>query len=86
MMTGHELREIRKAARLTQAELAGWLYYGRQAISDMERGADEIPWNVEAMARHLAESPARTLAKWRKWRGLAKEPAQKEAEGESPRL
>lgn len=55
-MTGAELAAIRKAAGLSQAELAGRVGIGRHAVSywECKREVERSAWAVERMAQVLA--------------------------------
>jgi transcriptional regulator with XRE-family HTH domain len=70
-MTGNELRDIRKAARLNQEAFGQLVGMGRVAVSDWERGVNAIPDAVELIARVFDAHPE-MLPEMERWRGMRK--------------
>jgi len=68
-MTPDEHRRIRKANKRSQKEWADLIGYGRQAVSDWERGANAIPPAVVLIARAVDNDPM-MLIRFEQWRGL----------------
>lgn len=54
-MTGAEMRALRKAIRLTQAELGEIIGMNRVTICDMERGRDKIEIRTALAVRYVFE-------------------------------
>jgi DNA-binding transcriptional regulator YiaG len=69
MMTGTELRTIRKSLRLSQEKFGQLVDCGRVAVSDWEREINCIPGLVEAVSRMLDDYPER-LFELERYRGL----------------
>ncbi|USI72733.1 helix-turn-helix domain-containing protein [Sphingomonas morindae] len=59
MMRPEEMKALRKAAGLTQAEFASALGMHRVTISDMERGVAPIETRTALAARYLSDHPER---------------------------
>lgn len=56
-MTGAQLREIRKANRLSQEAFGALVGVGRQCVSDWEREENPIIGSVEALAYVIGKYP-----------------------------
>jgi DNA-binding transcriptional regulator YiaG len=71
MMDGSELREIRKASRLSQSDFGRLVGMGRVAVSDWERNVNYIPVSVEAIAYIIKLHPE-ILLELERYRGMRK--------------
>jgi transcriptional regulator with XRE-family HTH domain len=69
MMTGDELKRIRTANRLSQAQFGELVDIHRVTISEWERGIGKISVAVEIIARTLDAHPE-LLPEMERWRGM----------------
>lgn len=70
-MSGHELREIRKANRLSQEQFGELVGAHRVTVSDWERGVAEVSPAAELIARIIDAHPE-LLPEMERWRGMRK--------------
>lgn len=68
-MNGRELQRIRKSSKRSQKDWADLIGVGRQAVSDWERGAKDVPPAVALIAQAVEHDPM-MLIKFEQWRGL----------------
>lgn len=57
IMTGTELRQLRKSAGMTQADLAGQLDTWQSVISEMEHDVRPITRRTELAVRYVCQEP-----------------------------